>query len=530
MTRALTFRLDATIRNQGEESARDTTTVHFYHSLDQFPSPDDEPIVAKDTRKQPFRVGSTAGAFNWIRDLQQPGTHYYYACVDSVSGERDTDNNCSNVITINVRGPDLIVNSVSVDYNSRTNTVRPDGIFELRATVRNQGTDDADDSTLRYYVSSDATLSPDDTEVATQRVFSLDPNETSKTYRSLEIQVPYPSGFFYALVCVDRAVDESDTTNNCYAPIKLTVRNYAPRAEGTIPEQTLTVGAPVAVDISAYFADTNKDNLTYTVSSSDPNIATARVSGAQVTLIPHRSGSATVTVKATDPDGLDARQHISVIVSTTTEIEGLRQKLDEREAFAGLQVQNLIPAIAERYGYASDEKGVVVTQVESGSNAKKQGIVPGSLIQEMEWTPIDDLESYSRLAEQLTNEKKKQVLLYVKSPNGQDGAYVTIKVSTEVPRPELSVEIWMPDANLRAVVREALGLAPGDVLTREAMRGLRILNPLMGGAPASEQISDLTGLEHAIQLTILRLWVNKNSRCESAIGDGTTYGVISHWW
>ena len=114
-----------------------------------------------------------------------------------------------------------------------------------------------------------------------------------------------------------------------------------------------------------------------------------------------------------------------------TELKEVRQKRDEQqEGFAGLQVQNLTPAIAERYGYSSDEEGVVVTQVESGSNAEKRGIVPGSLIQEMEWTSIDDLESYSRLVERLTNENKKQVLLYVRSPNGQGGAYVTIKVST----------------------------------------------------------------------------------------------------
>ena len=113
-----------------------------------------------------------------------------------------------------------------------------------------------------------------------------------------------------------------------------------------------------------------------------------------------------------------------------SELKELQQKLDENEAFAGLQVQKLTPAIAERYGYSSEEKGVIVTQVESGSTAEEKGIVPGSLIQEMEWTSIDDLESYSRLVEQLTTEKKKQVLLYVKSPNGQGGAYVTIKVPT----------------------------------------------------------------------------------------------------
>ena len=119
------------------------------------------------------------------------------------------------------------------------------------------------------------------------------------------------------------------------------------------------------------------------------------------------------------------------VETTQTELDGARLNRDEQqEAFAGLHVQNLTPAIAERYGYSSDEKGVVVTQVESGSTAEEKGLVPGSLIQEMEWTSIDDLESYSRLVEQLTNENKKQVLLYVKSPNGQGGAYVTIKVST----------------------------------------------------------------------------------------------------
>lgn len=122
---------------------------------------------------------------------------------------------------------------------------------------------------------------------------------------------------------------------------------------------------------------------------------------------------------------------LAVAENMQPELDGARLNPDEQqEGFAGFQVQDLTPAIAERYGYSSDEKGVVVTQVESGSNAAEKGIVPGSLIQEMEWTSIDDLETYSRLAEQLTNENKKQVLLFVKSPNGQRGGYVTIKVST----------------------------------------------------------------------------------------------------
>lgn len=103
---------------------------------------------------------------------------------------------------------------------------------------------------------------------------------------------------------------------------------------------------------------------------------------------------------------------------------------EQQEFFAGFQVQNLTPLFAEEYGYASDEKGVIVTGVERESDAARQGISRGSLIQEMEWRPIDDLETYSRLANQLKQEKKEQVLFYVKSPHGQGGGYVTVKVST----------------------------------------------------------------------------------------------------
>ena len=122
---------------------------------------------------------------------------------------------------------------------------------------------------------------------------------------------------------------------------------------------------------------------------------------------------------------------LAVAENMQPELDGARLNPDEQqEGFAGFHVQDLTPAIAERYGYSSDEKGIIITQVESGSNAAEKGIVPGSLIQEMEWTTVEDLESYSRLVEELTNQNKKQVLLYVKSPNGQGGAYVTIKVST----------------------------------------------------------------------------------------------------
>ncbi len=123
-------------------------------------------------------------------------------------------------------------------------------------------------------------------------------------------------------------------------------------------------------------------------------------------------------------------ERLTVKLEKRTEEVLTRLTEEQQEFFAGFQVQNLTSAIAEEYGYASDEKGVIVTGVEPASDAARQGIKLGSLIQEMEWTPIDNLETYSRLANQLKDAKKEQVLFYVKSPYGQGGGYVTVKVPT----------------------------------------------------------------------------------------------------
>ena len=72
--------------------------------------------------------------------------------------------------------------------------------------------------------------------------------------------------------------------------------------------------------------------------------------------------------------------------------------------------------------------------------------------------------------------------------------------------------IRMPDEILAAVVRDELGLARGAPITRQAMQRLTFLNAQ--GYRIREvtgqwgQIEDITGLEHAGQLT--RLWLNNN--------------------
>ena len=62
---------------------------------------------------------------------------------------------------------------------------------------------------------------------------------------------------------------------------------------------------------------------------------------------------------------------------------------------------------------------------------------------------------------------------------------------------------WMPDENLRTVVRQALNVASESSLARQDMQKLTILNA------ENSEITDITGLEHATQLEVLNLSANE---------------------
>ncbi|MYB97143.1 MAG: hypothetical protein F4X60_01105 [Gemmatimonadetes bacterium] len=86
------------------------------------------------------------------------------------------------------------------------------------------------------------------------------------------------------------------------------VPNRQPVPADTIPDQTVEVGEPVAVDLSPYFDDPDGDTLTYSAQSSSPGLATVSVRGSTVVITAVAKGTTTVTVRATDPEGLEATQ------------------------------------------------------------------------------------------------------------------------------------------------------------------------------------------------------------------------------
>jgi hypothetical protein len=86
--------------------------------------------------------------------------------------------------------------------------------FTLSATVRNAGDGPSPSTTLRYYRSTDTTITTSDTEVGTaSTVGALAIAGTSSG--STSVTAPASSGIYYYGACVAAVTNELDTENNC---------------------------------------------------------------------------------------------------------------------------------------------------------------------------------------------------------------------------------------------------------------------------------------------------------------------------
>ena len=110
----------------------------------------------------------------------------------------------------------------------------------------------------------------------------------------------------------------------------------------------------------------------------------------------------------------------------------------------------------------------------------------------------------------LTPANDGTVVLNVAADVAQDNANNDNTAATEQTVQVLIPEtVWMPDANLRAYVRTELGIPDSEALTQAGMAALTQLNARAQlDAADADKISDLTGLEHATQLTMLDLEYN----------------------
>ena len=291
------FTLSATVRNQGNGTS-EFTTLRYYRSTDSAITTGDTKVGTDSV----FRLDATESSDESISPNapSTPGTYYYGACVDSLSDESDTTNNCSGAVAVavavaaapvapsnqryawqgsatvvswgpvtnagyykvyyddffdsscrlsggspsfceevagNVSGtsythadpdndrnyywitacndagcsaidsgnparrqgaapaPDLIVDTPTVSEGAPAAGDR----FTLSATVRNQGNGSSGSTTLRYYRSTDSSITSSDTTVGTDHVSGLDASETGD--ESISVTAPStPRTYYYGAV------------------------------------------------------------------------------------------------------------------------------------------------------------------------------------------------------------------------------------------------------------------------------------------------------------------------------------------
>ena len=211
------FTLSATVSNAGDGESV-ATTLRYYQSTDAT-------ITASDTAVGTDAVGALAASGTSAQSISltapaTAGPYYYGACVDAVTGEPDTADNCSGSVKVDVEAPkypDLEVGTPTVSDTSPETGAS----FTLSATVSNAGDGESVATTLRYYRSTDATITRLDTEVGTGAVGALAASGTSA--QSISLTAPATAGAYYYGACVDAVAGESDTADNCSGSVKVDV-------------------------------------------------------------------------------------------------------------------------------------------------------------------------------------------------------------------------------------------------------------------------------------------------------------------
>ena len=219
------FDLTATVVNGGDVEAS-ATTLRYYRSPDGTIAMSDAE-VGTDAVEALAASGSSAGSI-MLTAPSTPGRYYYGACVDAVSDESDSTNNCSPSVRVDVQeppAPEDVEEPPAPDLTVTT-TLSESGLppgdrFTLTAQVRNAGDAVARATTLRYYRSADGTIGPSDTELGAAGVLVLAAGDIEEA-RSLELTAPASNGTYHYGACVDAVADESNTTNNC-SGVALTV-------------------------------------------------------------------------------------------------------------------------------------------------------------------------------------------------------------------------------------------------------------------------------------------------------------------
>ena len=515
------FTVEVRVLNNGPgESA--PTKVSVYYSLKRHSNHSDFDADSNKYEVGTINIPSLRAGRRTERSLRvdapgMPGRYYFGAYMpsnihptdyqaDLPSDARENDLASQERVEVTT-APDLIVASISSDKS----ILDPSETFRLDVTVRNQGIGEPENNTtLRYYRSSNASISGSDTEIGTDSVYrgNLDTNGTENESRSLT--APSEPGVYYYGACVDAVEHESNTRNNCSGAIAITVREPAPTqtpdlvpSVPTVSTNALAPGAAFTLEtiIENRGAGTSGTTMLRWYRSVDPNISSNDTEVGHVGVSSLTSGQTTThqlnlnapVAPGTYYYGVGVEGVADEIDTTNNYSIGIAVTVENRapNAVGTLPPQTLsendVPVAVDVAGYFNDPNKTTLTYTAVSDNA-------AAVLAQMSGSQVT-----------ITPVGAGNASVTVTASDGALTARQTISVSVIADLPE---ETWMPDANLRVAVRDALGIAPNDALTPQAMSGLRSLRYRGSELSDNQKIVNLTGLEYALNLDHLNLYAH----------------------
>ena len=527
-----TFRLETVIRNHGKAAATPATLSYYVSSEDTISREDTE--IKTETLPR-IAAGGTLERSVHLTAPDTPGTYYYGVCVNTVTvtAEADTTHNCSSATAITVKGADLMIFDAP---QLSKNTLKSGETFQINTRVWNRGRIPSPQTTLRYYLSEDETLSLDDTEVASDAVPPLSGRGAHPSRRRADLSqtltAPETSGTYAYIVCVDATPGDTDTVNNCSQPIPITVEAQAP----TLIPSAAKSDAPQIQGPDLVIRSLRVESPTVMIGGGvrlHITLTNQGTSAAEATTIRYyRSLDATISAADTELRAVNVGQlnpgeiiaPWALLLSPTVSgvyyygacVDGVASESDtSNNCSSGIQV------IAEAQGASQKlllPVGTIPAQHLEVGGSPVVLDVSGSFVGQVErWTA--SFRGTGAVAVRVSGPEitlapisKGWWIVTIEARRGNLVAKQTFPISVsdaDTPAPagdtplDLSPEISIPDANLRAVVRNALGLTEDDTLTQQKMHRLARLSAPTHG------ITNLAGLEHAIRLMELDMPENQ---------------------
>ncbi len=275
------------------------------------PQPNRPPAVSGSIPEQTVPVGgsvtvSVASAFN-----DPDGDALTYAATSSAPG----------VASVTMSGSDLTVTGVSAGTATITATATdPDGLsaqLGFGVTVPNRAPEATDSiPDMEVFVGDttavDASEHFDDPDGDTL-TFAASTSDAAVAAVAVTGSTVSVAALAQGSATVTVTVTDPDGLS-AQLGFGVTVPNRAPVAVDSIPGRDVALGDTASIGLGAYFTDPDGDALVFRANSSNPGTVAAFVVADTVRVAALGKGLVTVTVTATDAEGLTAQQSFPVTV------------------------------------------------------------------------------------------------------------------------------------------------------------------------------------------------------------------------